>query len=208
MTLGSTCRDMTCQWPPPSALARSMYGRDSTARVCARTSRAVVGQVVTPIARMIVPSERDITVASAIASTSVGITRNQSVIRIITVANQPRKCPAVMPISAPIATERTAASRPDSEGDPGAPHQQAEQSAPELVGAQRELAARALHGPPRRVGHALHVDRRRVSGAAERDQREQREGGEAEEPGPVGAVPRQKRAAERRRRARASEEAR
>lgn len=112
ITLGSTCRDMMCQCPPPSALARSMYGRDSTASVCARTRRAVVGQVVTPIASTIVPSDRDSTVASTIASTSVGITRNQSVIRIITVAYQPRKWPAVIPMSAPISTESTAASSP------------------------------------------------------------------------------------------------
>ena len=38
---GSTCRDITWRSPAPSALARSMNGRASTARVCARTSRAV-----------------------------------------------------------------------------------------------------------------------------------------------------------------------
>lgn len=66
-----------------------MYGRDSTASVCARTNRAVVGQEVTPIARITVPRERDMTVASAMASTSAGITRNQSVTRISTVAYAP-----------------------------------------------------------------------------------------------------------------------
>ncbi len=114
ITFGRTCRDMMCRCPPPSARARSMYGRVSTARVCARTSRAVVGQVVTPIATTMVSSDRGITVASAMASTSVGITRNQSVIRIITVAYQPLKCPAVTPIRVPIATDRTAASSPTS----------------------------------------------------------------------------------------------
>lgn len=89
ITLGSTWRLMMWLCPPPSALARSMYGRDSTAMVCARTSRAVVGQLVTPIATTTVHTLRDITVASTIASTSVGITRNQSVIRISTVENQP-----------------------------------------------------------------------------------------------------------------------
>ena len=91
ITFGRTWRGMMCRCPPPSARARSMYGRDSTASVWARTSRAVVGHVVTPIARMTVQMERDITVARAIARTSVGITRNQSVTRIRTVEYQPRK---------------------------------------------------------------------------------------------------------------------
>lgn len=89
ITFGSTWRVMMWPWPPPRALARSMYGRDSTAIVCARTSLAVVGQLVTPIARTTVHTLRDITVARTIASTSVGITRNQSVIRMTTVENHP-----------------------------------------------------------------------------------------------------------------------
>lgn len=89
-----------------------MYGRDSTAMVCARTSRAVVGQLVTPIARMTVQMDRDITVVSTIASTSVGITRNQSVIRMTTVENQPPKCPEMMPTRVPMATDSAAASSP------------------------------------------------------------------------------------------------
>lgn len=121
ITLGSTCRDMTCQCPPPSAFARSMYGRDSTARVCARTSRAVVGQEVTPMARTTVPRERGSTVASAMARTRVGITRNQSVIRISTVAYAPLKCPAVIPTVVPIATDSAAASSPTS-SDTREPH--------------------------------------------------------------------------------------
>lgn len=112
MTFGSTCRVMTWLWLPPSARARSMYGRASTERVWARTRRAVVGQVVTPIAMITVHIERSMTVASAMARTSVGITRNQSVIRIRTVENQPRKWPATMPMTVPIATHRNAASRP------------------------------------------------------------------------------------------------
>ncbi|CAM5667407.1 hypothetical protein SBADM41S_10303 [Streptomyces badius] len=75
MTLGRTWRDMMCPCPPPSARERSMYGRDSTDSVWARTRRAVVGQVVTPIARIVVQIDRDRTVARAIARTRVGITR-------------------------------------------------------------------------------------------------------------------------------------
>src|SRR3954465_7735732 len=53
-TDGRTGLTMTCPWPPPSALARSMYGRASTDRVWARTSRAPVGQDTTPMAVMMV----------------------------------------------------------------------------------------------------------------------------------------------------------
>ena len=80
-TFGSTCRVMMCQWPAPSAFDRSMYGLASTARVCALISRAVVGQVVTPMARMMVNVLPPRMAASTSAVMSEGSTRNQSVTR-------------------------------------------------------------------------------------------------------------------------------
>ena len=88
-TFGSTWRDHS--WPSraPSALARSMNGRASTASVCARISRAVPGHEVTAIAIVIEESPWPSTAASAMASGSAGSAMNQSVTAISTLAVVP-----------------------------------------------------------------------------------------------------------------------
>ncbi len=186
ITLGSTCRLMTCQCPPPSARARSMYGRVSTASVCARTRRAVVGQVVTPIATTIVSSERDITVARAIASTRVGMTRNQSVIRMITVANHP-EVPRRHPDHRADQDRQHRREQPHQQRHPRAPDHQAEQIAPEPVRPEGQFGARILQRGARRVGHVgdVRTDQQR---RGQRQQHEQGEDTQAEQPGPVRAV--------------------
>ena len=111
---GRTWRRMTCQSPAPRAFARSTYGRASRVSVWARTSRAVGGQAVSPMATTTVRTPRCITLASAAASTRVGSTRNQSVTRISSVGTQPRKWPATMPVTEPMPTDIVVASRPTS----------------------------------------------------------------------------------------------
>lgn len=113
-TAGSTCLPSTCRCPPPSTCARSMNGRASMVSVWARTSRAVDGQAVTPIATMIVRTPRSSTVDSTIASTSDGSTRKKSVSRSSTADSQPPKCAATIPTTVPITTDSTVAATPTS----------------------------------------------------------------------------------------------
>src|SRR5690606_13845806 len=120
-TFGSTWRVVMCQWPAPSALERSMYGRASTASVCARIRRAVDGQEVTPIAMMMVNVLPPRMAASTSAVTSDGSTRNQSVIRMMAAPIQPLKCPAAMPSTVPMVTLTSAARKPMS-SDVREPH--------------------------------------------------------------------------------------
>ena len=68
---GRTWRRMTCQSPAPRAFARSTYGRASRVSVWARTSRAVGGQAVSPMATTTVRTPRCITLASADMMASV-----------------------------------------------------------------------------------------------------------------------------------------
>ena len=138
------------------------------------------------------------------ASTSVGITRNQSVIRMMTVAYQPLKCPAVIPTIVPMATESKAASSP-TVSDTRAPHTSRPSrlrpnwSVPRgnsPLGDSMRLA--------RRVGHALRVraDEQRREAGDEGDQRRARPGRQS--PARWVRYSRQKRAAEWRLRVQAS----
>src|ERR1022692_81795 len=114
MTLGSTCLDIRCQCPAPRARERSRYGRVSTASAWARMIRAVPGQEVTPITKMITPSEGPRVLASTIASGRNGTTRNQSVTRISRLSMILPKCPATIPITAPMTMDKKVAVNPIS----------------------------------------------------------------------------------------------
>ena len=78
-----------------------MNGRASTARVCARISRAVPGHEVTAMAIVIDESPWPRTAASAMASGRLGMAMNQSVIAISTLDVVPPKWPASSPMALP-----------------------------------------------------------------------------------------------------------
>ena len=77
-----------------------------------RTSRAVPGHEVMPMTTMMLIREAPSTVARTIASGRNGITRNQSVNRLSTRPNPPRKYPDMIPITVPINIDMTVAASP------------------------------------------------------------------------------------------------
>src|SRR4051812_32474559 len=80
--------------------------------VCARSSRAVVGQLSRPITSEMVNSDGPRTVARISARGRYGITRNHSVTRNRIDARQPSKKPDIRPTIVPITIEITLANRP------------------------------------------------------------------------------------------------
>ena len=75
--------------PPPSARARSTYGRSRIESTCERTRREVPGHEVNPITMMIVMSEGPRIAARMMASASQGTTRAKSVKRMSPVSTAP-----------------------------------------------------------------------------------------------------------------------
>jgi hypothetical protein len=90
-TLGRMCRVMIWRFPAPRALARSTYGRSLSVRTWARTTRAVAGQVVTPMTNAMTSRLRPRMAASTMARGRKGMTKNQSVKRIRITSTQPPK---------------------------------------------------------------------------------------------------------------------
>ena len=78
----------------------------------ARIRRAVEGQDVIPMTRMMLRIDGPSTAARTIASGRKGMTRNHSVIRMSTLPTQPPKNPAVIPTTEPITIARMVAARP------------------------------------------------------------------------------------------------
>ena len=89
-----------------------MNGRASTARVCARTSRAVPVHDVTPMAIVIEAAPWPSTAASAIASGRLGSAMNQSVTCISSRPVRPSWCPATSPMVEPSTMVRAVAITP------------------------------------------------------------------------------------------------
>ena len=81
MTLGRTCLQMMYGVPAPTALARSMNSRSLTVKTWLRITRAVVGQLTTAIAMIVVCKLGPITRLKTIANGSHGMTRKKSVAR-------------------------------------------------------------------------------------------------------------------------------
>src|SRR5437867_3192728 len=81
MTFGRTCFQMMYGVPAPAARARSMKSRSFTVRTWLRITRAVVGQLTTAIAMIVVCRLGPSTKLRTIANGSHGMTRKKSVAR-------------------------------------------------------------------------------------------------------------------------------
>src|SRR5919204_3711491 len=114
ITLGRTWRVTRYQLLAPSAAARSTYARFLMESVWARTRRAVLGHVVSPITRTMTKSDCPKIDASEIAKTSHGMTKPQSVIRIKSWSTHPPRYPATSPMADPITMVIAVADRPTS----------------------------------------------------------------------------------------------
>ena len=146
-TLGSRCLVIWCQCPAPSALARSRYGRDCTVSVWARTSRVVPGQETRAITVMVVAMLRPSTASSAMATTRLGSTMNQSERRRAIQPYQPPMWPPVMPTVVPMTMATTVAVTPMTSDSREPQRVSSQDRAAGLVGAERVLGARRGHAP-------------------------------------------------------------
>ena len=112
ITRGRICRETICPLPAPMARARKTNLRDFTARVCERTTRAVVVQPSNPMTKMMFSSDGLVNATMTTINGRSGMTSMMSVKRIRKVSQRPPKNPATRPNNPPMKIEMKAAKKP------------------------------------------------------------------------------------------------
>ncbi|NOH03055.1 MAG: hypothetical protein HND47_14395 [Chloroflexi bacterium] len=112
ITSGRMWRETMCPLPAPMARARRTNLRDFTARVCERTTRAVVVQPSKPMTKMMLNREGLVSATMTTINGRSGMTSMMSVKRIRKVSQRPPKNPATSPNSPPMKIEMNAAKKP------------------------------------------------------------------------------------------------